>query len=48
MGIQTPDLGEIAARIASMLDCELKDLESVDRARVVAVLHDQLASRLAG
>lgn len=42
-----PNLVMIAARISGFLDGELKPLEIPDRQRILAVLHDQFAGRLA-
>lgn len=41
-----PNLVMIAGRIAVFLDTELQPLERSDRERVLAVLHDEFASRI--
>lgn len=41
-----PDFPAIERRIAQFLDAELKPLEAGDRVRVLAMLHDQLATKL--
>lgn len=44
--VALPDLHAIERRIAHFLDSELKPLDASDRVRVIAMLHDQLASKL--
>jgi hypothetical protein len=41
-----PDVRVVAARIAEVLERELRGLEPHDRFRVVSLLHDRLAARL--
>jgi len=43
-----PSLASVEQRIRRALDRELERLEPRDRRRVVAILHDELASRFAG
>lgn len=44
--VKAVDLHAVGARIAELLDRELRPLDAPDRRKVAALLHDQLASRL--